>query len=182
MRLLSLAPPFRGSLHAGGGRAGGREAGKKGGGCWRCWRGGTYLPPGRERGDAARGLLPVAPSDSCRTDAATAGGDTPHPIPSRTARALGNAGPDGADVSAAGSPPLCLQLETAPPPGRCGAGGGSSPTAPGAGGGRGLPQAQGSNHRSRAGWQAVTQGDGQDTQGHLPGSPQQQRHAWWQWG
>lgn len=115
MRLLSLAPPFRGSLHAGGGRAGGREAGKKGGGCWRCWRGGTYLPPGRERGDAARGLLPVAPGDSCRTDAATAGGDTPHSVPSRTARALGNAGPDGADVSAAGSTPLCLQLETAPP-------------------------------------------------------------------
>lgn len=31
MRLLSLAPPFCGSLHAGGGRAGGREAGKEAG-------------------------------------------------------------------------------------------------------------------------------------------------------
>lgn len=49
MRLLSLAPPFCGSLHAGGGRAGGREAGKEG------WREGDAGGAGGEGHTCRRG-------------------------------------------------------------------------------------------------------------------------------
>lgn len=101
-----------------------------------------------------RGFLPAAPGGSCRTDVATAGGDTPHLVPSRTARALGNADPGGADVPTAGPTPPQLEAELPPPPGRCAAGGGSSP---GAWGGCGGPQA-----RSRL-------AEGLDTQGHSQG-------------
>lgn len=63
-----------------------------------------------------RGFLPAAPGGSCRTDVATAGGDTPHPVPSRTARALGNADPGGADVPTAGpTPPPRSWRQSFPP-------------------------------------------------------------------
>lgn len=152
-------------------RAGEREGGREEG------RGMLAVLAGRDipaAGEGAGGRSPGAPScgpgDSCRTDAATAGGDNLHPVPSRTARALGNAGPDGADVSAAGSPPpphpqLCLQLETAPPradvpqvaaaapePSVRGAAGVSPrprEATPGAGpAGRQLPRTRGRTHRA----------------------------------
>lgn len=65
MRLLSLAPPFRGSPHAGGGREGGRrgrrQGGRQEGGRREGMPAGTYLLPGGL-------LLCTPPPPSCRTD------------------------------------------------------------------------------------------------------------------
>lgn len=139
-----------------GGREGGREGGMKGGGCWRCRRGGTYLPPGRgARPGGSIPRLPAAAAGQARHRWERHLAPGPHPLP----RASGNAGPGGAGVPAAGG---------------C--------TPKGRGRGRpGSPKAGRSNPRSGAGWpsgQAAAQGEGLDTEGHLQGSLRQRGGAW----
>lgn len=88
-----------------GGREGGREGGMKGGGCWRCRRGGTYLPPGRGK----RGRGPEAPScgsgGSCGTGTAQMEASPRTPTPSAPPGARGTPAPAGQ---------MCPQLEAAP--------------------------------------------------------------------
>lgn len=103
-----------------GGREGGREGGMKGGGCWRCRRGGTYLPPGRGERGAARRLHPAAPGGSCRTGTAQMEASPRTPTPPAPPGPRGTPAPAGQ---------MCPQLEAAPS--RAGAGDGRALPGPG---------------------------------------------------
>lgn len=152
MRLLSLAPPFCGSLHAGGGRAGGREAGKEAG--KEGWREGAAGGAGGEGHTCRRGgggRSPGAPSRRPRRQLQDRCGRSwrRHPAPRPTPAPAGQMCPQ------LDRPQLCPQLEAAAPradvPRR-------PPQSPPCGGGRGLPQARGSDPRSGAGGSAGLDG------------------------
>lgn len=86
MRLLSLAPPFRGSPHAGGGREGGRrgrrQGGRQEGGRREGMPAGTYLLP--------RGAPPVYPTPDQQDRCAAAGPPPSHTdVPAAAGRAPG---------------------------------------------------------------------------------------------
>lgn len=90
MRLLSLAPPFRGSPHAGGGREGGRrgrrQGGRQEGGRREGMPAGTYLLPG--------GLLLCTPPPELQDRCAVAGpppAQTDVPAAAGRAPGVGNA-------------------------------------------------------------------------------------------
>lgn len=163
MRLLSLAPPFCGSLHAGGGRAGGREAGKEAG--KEGWREGDAGGAGGEGHTCRRGgrgeeeEAPGVPSRGPRRQLQDRCGHSwrrhPAPRPQPHRPSPGKRRPRRGRCAHSWTDPPPPQLEAElPPPGRCAAGGGSSP---GAWGGCGGPQA-----RSRL-------AEGLDTQGHWQG-------------